>query len=266
VNRPIGIIGCGNMGSALVRGMIDSHFRPASDLIIWDIDQEKRKQLVKSGVCEAESSQDLVSRTTTVLLAVKPQQMNDVLSDIRPHLKEQSLIISIAAGIQIGWIKKRLNETVKVIRAMPNTPAVLCKGISAIAGDSSVGDIEFNHAELLFRSVGGVVRVPEEWMDAVTAISGSGPAYFFYLMQRMIEVGVELGLSDEVARKLVLSTAIGAGAMIGQAGDPGNLRKQVTSKGGTTEAAFQVFEKEGLDEILAKGIRAAARRAKEMSA
>ena len=266
MKRPIGIIGCGNMGSALIDGILTKHFRTASELLVWDSDVRKRKQAVRAfKVREARSNADLVSRVQTVLIAVKPQQMAEVLAEIKPHIHKSPILISIAAGIPISWIKRHVGTDVHVIRVMPNTPALIGQGVSAIAGGSEVWDMELHHAELLFKSVGEVVRVPERWMDAVTAVSGSGPAYFFYLMEQMIREGTALGLSRPVAKRLAVATAAGAAALAARGEEPAALRAKVTSQKGTTAAAFRVFERARLGRTMRAGIRAAARRSKELS-
>ncbi len=263
----IGIIGCGNMGQALIRGMIAGRRMRPGQVGTWD---PNRRLLGEVGrrfkIRAVRSNTELAEKSRILFLAVKPQQMAEVLAEIRPHLAHRPLLISIAAGTPTAWIEKRLGRGIPVVRVMPNTPALVGKGISALAAGRRAKHAHLVQAERLFRSVGKTIRVPERWMDAVTAVSGSGPAYFFYLMEQMIAAGVELGLSSEVARALVLGTSEGAAALAGMDPDPAGLRARVTSKGGTTEAAFRVFSKKKVGENLRAGIRAAARRAKELSA
>ena len=262
---PIGVIGCGNMGQALIQGMIQGRLVSGRSIVVGESDSQKLTRAVKLlRVRRAGSNLDAAA-SDVILLAVKPQQMEQVLREIRPALAHRPLVISIAAGISTGWIERRIGGGVPVIRVMPNTPALIGVGASAVARGrySTAGSLKI--AEKIFRCVGDVVIVPEKWMNAVTAISGSGPAYFFYLMERMVQAGVSLGLSPPVASRLVMQTAFGAAMLAGSAGEePAALRARVTSKGGTTEAAFKSFEKAGLGRILEKGIRAAAARAKEL--
>ena len=270
VGKTIGIIGCGNMGSALIFGMLRSHFRKPAELIAWDSDRGKLKMAIQTyKVRAARSNADLSFKSHVILLAVKPQQMKDVLQEVGPHLGHRPLLISIAAGISTKWIRQQIGDAAPVIRVMPNTPALVEKGISAIAeitvDGQTVPDMYLRVAEMILRSVGEVVRVPEKLMDAVTAISGSGPAYFFFLMERMVETGVYLGLPRKIATQLVLKTSEGAAHLARSGGDPKLLRERVTSRGGTTEAAFREFQRGHLDQILQRGIRAAARRAKELT-
>lgn len=259
---PIGIIGCGNMGFSLLAGL----HRAKRSLIVWDADAKKVNGLRKPGVEIAKSNVDLVQKTPHIILAVKPQQMADVLGEIRPYLRRSSLVVSIAAGMPTRWIEKRLGRDVHVVRAMPNLPAQNFKGATAVCAGSKADRFHLAAVTAWFRAVGVVVTVPESQMNAVTAVSGSGPAYFFYLMEQMIEAGVKLGLSRKTAVQLTVGTAVGAGKLAACSGeDPAALRARVTSKGGTTEAALRLFEKKKLRNVIQAGVLAAARRAKELS-
>ncbi len=262
-DKAIGVIGCGNMGSALISGMLQKHFRQPNEFVVCDTDAQRLDAVKEWKVQQAQSNADLAAGTRVILLAVKPQQMDDVLNEIRPHLKHRPLIISIAAGIPIRRIEEKAGPSVPVVRVMPNTAVLVGSGISAISGGEHALNLHVGEAEAIFSCVGEVVRVSEELLDVVTAISGSGPAYFFFLMEQMIETGVSLGLSSETARKLVFKTAEGAAKLV-LIRDPRELRAQVTSKGGTTEAAFAVFLEKRLGEVIQEGIRAAAARAKEL--
>lgn len=262
----VGIIGCGNMGSALIQGLLRKRLVPARRVVAWDSDESKLRTIKRRfGIRTARSNQE-AARCAMVLLAVKPQQMLEVLKEIRPHLRTRTLVISIAAGIPTRLIERIVGRTVPVIRVMPNTPALVGAGISAVARGHAAREKDLKVAEKILGVVGEVIRVPERWMDAVTAVSGSGPAYFFFLMEEMIQAGRELGLSPSVVRRLVLQTAVGAARLAKDSQeDPSDLRARVTSKGGTTEAAFRVYEKAHLGEILRRGILAAAQRAKELT-
>lgn len=284
--RTLGVIGCGNMGAALVRGIVRGRIVPPGRILCWDPEGARRRAAARAAVLPAlpsptrvaagtrarsaairvaRSNAELARRSSVILLAVKPQQMADVLAEIRPHLAHRPLLISIAAGIRTGWIERRTGGRCPVVRVMPNTPALVGAGISAVASGRRARADHMKQAERILRVVGEVVRVPERWMDAVTAVSGSGPAYFFHLMEQMIRAGTELGLAPAVARRLVLSTAAGAASMAVQGEEPAVLRAKVTSKGGTTEAAFRVFDRARLAQTLRAGIRAAARRSRELS-
>ena len=261
----IGIIGCGNMGQALIKGMLAARIVSPKSVVGWDADRAKLRKVAGSTGIRAGRSNLEAASVRTLLLAVKPQQMDGLLKQIAPHLAHRPLIISIAAGISTKRIERRTGRSVPVVRVMPNTPALVRAGISAVAPGRAARAAHLKSAERILSCVGGVVRVPESWMNAVTAVSGSGPAYFFYLMEQMIGAGVKLGLSREAARRLVLQTALGAAALAAQSADgPDLLRARVTSEGGTTEAAFKVFARRKLGPALQAGVLAAAARARKL--
>lgn len=268
----IGVVGCGNMGQALIRGILAKRLIAPRGVIAWDPDLGKLAALARTVRIRKANSNRQVAEADCILLAVKPQQMEEVLQEIQPVLQDRlrsqpsrPLVISIAAGISTRWIGRRVGKSVPVIRVMPNTPALVGCGISAIAAGRSAGWNEMQQAQRIFSCVGEVVTLPESALNAVTAVSGSGPAYFFYLMEEMIQAGISLGLSEVVARRLVLQTAAGSAKMAqSSGGDLDLLRARVTSKGGTTEAAFQLFLKKRLGQTIRQGIQAAAARAKEM--
>ncbi len=260
----IGVIGCGNMGSALVRGLIQKG--GPKGILCFDPDRKKLSQLARRYGVQAAHSNREVARAKVILLTVKPQQMEQVLAEIRPYLEHRPLLISIAAGIPTRWVERKVGPRMPVVRVMPNTPALVGAGISAIAPGRFARAKDRKAAERIFRSVGEVIHLPERLLNAVTAISGSGPAYVFYLMEQMMETAVRLGLPKPVARDLVLKTVLGAARLAeGAKEDPRVLRLRVTSKGGTTEAAFRVFARRNLEKILRQGIQAAAQRAKELA-
>lgn len=265
MNKTIGVIGCGNMGAALLSGLIRRRTVAASRVMVADADAEKLRSIsrslrIKTTDCNCEAAGQSV-----VLLAVKPQQMEPVLNEIRSSLTHKPLVISIAAGISTAWIEKQAGGKIPVIRVMPNTPALVGKGISAIARGRYASAAHEKLALEIFRSVGETVVVSEKAINAVTAVSGSGPAYFFFLMEQMMVAGKRLGLKPEVARALVLATAEGAAQLALQSSDePSVLRQRVTSKGGTTEAALKVFEKKKAGQAVQQAIFAATRRARQL--
>lgn len=253
------------MGQALIHGMLKVGFMHPSSLVVWDSDRGKLKKVSRVFKVRVGCSNPEAARAGIIILAVKPQQMEEVLEEIKGSLAHRPLVISIAAGVSTRWIEKRLGKGIPVVRVMPNTPALVGVGMSAVAGGTAAGQGALRTAERILGCVGRVVRVPERMINAVTAVSGSGPAYFFYLMEKMIETGRALGLPRAVAQELVLQTAAGAALLAASSGeDPRALRARVTSKGGTTEAAFKVFERGQLGAVLERGIRSAAARAKEM--
>lgn len=256
----IGIIGCGNMGEAIIKAVASRRTSVAS----YDVDKKKLKSVSKKYKSKATSSSaDLVKGCDIIILAVKPQNIDTVLKEIRNDITPYKLLISIAAGVKTSSIERKITKRVGVVRAMPNMPAIIQAGVSAVARGRFATDKDLVVAEELFKNMGEVVEVEEDFMDAVTAISGSGPAYFFYLAEVLIKMGRALGLKDEVARKLAIETALGSAKVLKETKlNPEVLRAKVTSRGGTTEAAFKEFVKGGLEEILKKGIMKAFERAK----
>ena len=201
-----------------------------------------------------------------VLLAVKPQHMMPVLEDVGPVIRSSQLILSIAAGITTRFIEKYLARGVPVIRIMPNTPALVGQGMAAIARGRFAKEPHERAARSIMETVGKVVTVSEKKMDAVTAVSGSGPAYVFYLAEAMRDAGVQLGLPWHVSDLLVRQTVKGAGALLAQSDEEARtLRQRVTSPGGTTESALKVMEKAGVRTIISKALARAAERSRELS-
>ena len=214
----------------------------------------------------ASYNEGAVESSDIIILAVKPQNMSQVILSVRKFISRDKLVISIAAGIKTGFIEKRLLGRVAVIRVMPNMPALVQKGVSAFCAGKHVKYAQKKTARQILSNIGSVVEVKEDQMDAVTAVSGSGPAYFFFLTEKLIDAGIKNGLSETIAVKLAIETAAGAAAIMSDVKElPGTLRGKVTSKGGTTEAAFKVFKKEKLGNTLEKGVRAAIKRSKELS-
>jgi len=266
-DKKIGIIGCGNMGEAIARGMINSNVIYGGNLYLYDIDKAKSEYLKNNlNANIANSSEELVNDCNTILLAVKPQDIDDLLREIWHLLDSSKLVISVAAGITIEKIKKLIKEEVRVIRVMPNVAASVFHAVSALCYDNYVMSEDKDLAGKIFTSIGHIMEVEEIYMDAVTAISGSGPAYFFYLTEMLEKSAVDMGIDRNKARKLAVETIFGSSALLKEAaGDAKTLRKRVTSKGGTTEAAFQFFTGKKLGDILREGIKKAAMRAKELS-
>ncbi len=264
--RKIGIIGCGNMGEAILRGIISKKIASRRDIFVSDLNSAKLNCIKKIHKVNVTFNNSMVTeRSDIVILAVKPQKMNEVLSAISEELDTKKLVISVAAGITTKKIKKLLAKGTPVARVMPNMPALIGKGVSAVCL-SGVSSKYRKDILNIFSSIGKVVQVKEKDFDAVTAISGSGPAYFFYLVEVLVKTAISLGLKKDVAIDLAMRTALGSVELLAKSGlDPVTLRKKVTSKGGTTEAAFKLFKKKKLEEILKTGIKKAKKRSKELS-
>ncbi|HEB78220.1 MAG TPA: pyrroline-5-carboxylate reductase [Methylothermaceae bacterium] len=267
-HRQIGFIGAGNMASSLIGGLIADGY-PADAIHVADIDAGKLKSLQQRfGVQIHADNSALVACCDVVVLAVKPQQMRQVAKGIAAAVRQcQPLIVSIAAGIRESDLERWLGGEAAIVRAMPNTPALVQSGATGLHANARVTAGQRDQAESLLRAVGVTVWVDrEELLDAVTALSGSGPAYFFLLMEAMQKAGVELGLSAEAAQLLVEQTALGAAKLALEADvGPGELRQRVTSPGGTTEKAIAVLTEAGFEALIHRALRAAYLRSQELS-
>jgi pyrroline-5-carboxylate reductase len=266
----IGFIGSGNMAEALIKGILAAGAFKSDDILISDIRHERLAELSgRYGVGIAKDNGDLVARANIIVLAVKPQVMADILPPLKAAVSPDKLVISIAAGIRIAKIEATIGN-VPIIRAMPNTPALVGEGASVLCANPAAQK-HLDAAIKLFAAVGFATSVDDEAMlDAVTAVSGSGPAYYFLVMEEMVKAAVSLGLTPRMARDLVLQTAKGAAILACEADKAGEtaaeLRRKVTSPKGTTEAAMNVMINGGFGEILTRGIKAARDRSVELSA
>lgn len=263
----LGIIGCGNMGEALLKGILKSGFLKCSEIIFYDKDSGRRKYIERTyKIYPAEGSIEVSGGSRYILLAVKPQNIKTVLEEIRDDFDcRKSTIISIIAGVPTSYIEKKLNSNVPIIRIMPNTPALFKKGMAAISRGRFAEDKDLSFSESLIKNIGDYVIVEEKYQNIATALSGSGPAYFFLFCKYLIEVGVKNGLSMETAKKLVAETIIGSGITIkkSEAGLDG-LIKMVASPGGTTERALKEFNKNDLKKIVYHAVEGARKRAEEL--
>lgn len=263
----LGIIGAGNMAEAIARGLLDSNVFTPRQIIATDVAPERRELFQQSLGIECIDDPIRVARDSRlILLALKPQTMNSVLEAIGPTARNDATIVSIAAGIPTQTIEKYLSPR-PVVRTMPNTPLMVGLGAVAMAPGRHATGTHLALARRLFEGVAKVVEVREDQLDAVTALSGSGPAYFFFLVEQMVKAGIEMGLDPTIAHQLATQTARGAGKMLATSLDsPAELRRKVTSPGGTTQAAIQHMQAQGLDQIVIDALKAAERRGKELGA
>ncbi len=264
----IAFIGAGNMASAIIGGLITKGF---SHTHIWASDpyQESLDKLKASThVYTSQDNNAIIANADVVILAVKPQQMKMVCADIQQSLTtKKPLIISIAAGITCGMLEQWISKEAAIVRCMPNTPALVLTSASGLFANTNVSTHQREIANQLLEAIGIVSWVEKEsLLDAVTALSGSGPAYFFMVMELMIEAGKQLGLDAETAKSLTLQTALGAARMaISSDVDASELRRRVTSPKGTTEAAIKSFEADNLQAIFLKALTAADTRSKSLA-
>jgi pyrroline-5-carboxylate reductase len=264
--KRIGIVGLGNMGGAILSGLISSGAVGKAAVAGFDIEPDRRAGAGKRySILISRSLSELIKRCDIVIIAVKPQNIDEILKEISFCGKDR-LYISIAAGSTTKGIEKALGGKPRVVRAMPNTPALVGEGISAICKGRYASRSDIKTAGEIFSSVGEAVELNERYFDVVTALSGSGPAYLFYLIEALIDGAVRLGMDRKTAKRFVFKTALGsARLLIESVCEPGLLRQRVTSKGGTTERAIAVFEEAKIKEVVARAVRAAARRSKELS-
>jgi pyrroline-5-carboxylate reductase len=264
----LAIIGAGNMAEAIARGVLDDGLFHAGSLVASDVSAERRSLFERSlGVRAVADNAEAVRGARRVLLSVKPQQMGAALEALGPALDPGALVISIAAGISTSYIERHLGRGLpwRVIRTMPNTPMLVGEGMVGMCPGAHATAEDVADARRIFEAAASVIEVAEEQIDAVTAVSGSGPAYFFYLVEQMIRAGVELGLTAEQAHRLATRTALGAAKMLAHGTDaPQELRRKVTSPGGTTNAAITHMESAGVGPAIVEALKAADRRSKEL--
>jgi pyrroline-5-carboxylate reductase len=279
LNRKTGFIGAGNMAEAFIGAVTRAGIIPSTMIYASDVNADRLSVLKKTyGISVVDDNYKIFSMCDIIVLAVKPQQMSDVLSHITSRneygIERRKIVISIAAGITLGKLESFLYAPLErdvsgklpIIRVMPNTPALVLAGMSGMAPNRNAVPDDINTTRTILEAMGKVIEFKEEALDAVTALSGSGPAYVFYLVESMIQGGIDMGLDPYDASILTLTTLKGSVALIEEIGEsPELLRRRVTSPGGTTEEAFKVLEKKRVKETIIEAMAAAARRSKELS-
>ena len=262
----IAVLGVGKLGEALLSGLLRSGL-PASSLLAAERHQGRAAEIAERYGVSTPSPEEAVAVADVVLLVVKPQDMRTLLGEVAPHLRAGALVVSMAAGIPTSTLEGLLPAGTPVVRVMTNTPVFVDEAMSALSAGSHAGDEHLQVVEDLLRPVGKVVRVPESQQDAVTALSGSGPAYFFFLVEAMIDAGILLGLPRAVAAELIVQTAVGSARMLRDSGEhPVLLREAVTSPGGTTISAIRTMEDRGVRAAMLAAIEAARDRSRELAA
>lgn len=261
-NEMIGFIGGGNMAEALVRGLVESGKK---DILVSEPREERRRFLESSyGVKTTADNLEVVSKCRIFVLAVKPQMMSEVLDVIAPKVTAEHTVVSIAAGVTLAFLRERL-KTVKIVRTMPNAGAFVGEGMTAMSLCECFPDNDINIVRDIFMSSGRVVTLPEKYIDVVTALSGSGPAFVALFIESMVESAVKLGLSNDDALALAVQTLNGTAKLLDSGISPVKLREMVTSPGGTTAEGIKVFEARGLRAIVEEALTAAKCRAGELS-
>jgi pyrroline-5-carboxylate reductase len=260
----LAILGAGKMGEALLSGLLRAGEAP--EQIVVTARRPDRAQTLRDayGVTVAPNAE--AATADTVLIAVKPQDMAALLAEVAPVVTRAQLVVSMAAGIPTSFVERRLTEGVPVVRVMSNTPVLVDQAMSAVSAGAYAGEAHLVTTEQLLGHVGRTIRVPESQQDAVTALSGSGPAYFFYLVEAMIDAGILLGLPRAVAADLIVQTAVGSAVMLRDTGEhPVKLREAVTSPAGTTINAIRELEKHSVRAALIAAIEAARDRSQELA-
>ncbi|MGC8624019.1 MAG: pyrroline-5-carboxylate reductase [Phycisphaerae bacterium] len=266
-NYKLGFIGGGNMAEAIARGCMRAGIFKPAEIFVADPASDRRELLTRQlGLAAAIDSAEVAAKSESILLAVKPQKIEEALQQIKPALDNSTVIISIVAAVSTGFIEQQLGATVRVVRVMPNTPVLVAVGASGICRGHAATDADMRFAMSIFGACGVVTEVPESLMDAVTSLSGSGPAYVFYLAEAMAAAGVGMGLSPAAAELLAKQTMIGAGRLLEQSPDSlAELRRKVTSPGGFTEAAINSMASQQFATIIARALAAAVQRGAELS-
>ncbi|HEX5533148.1 MAG TPA: pyrroline-5-carboxylate reductase [Actinomycetales bacterium] len=263
--RTVAVLGAGVMGETLLSGLLRAGWA-ASDLLITERRPERADELAERYGVRVLGNVEAAQAADTLVLVVKPQDLESLLSEISGSLRPDALVVCIAAGITTSFVEQRLPAGVPVVRVMPNTPALVDQGMAAVSPGSYCTDAHLEHVEDLLRATGKVLRVPEYQQDAVTAISGSGPAYIFYVVEAMIEAGVLLGLPRSTSTELVVQTLYGAATMLRETGEhPTVLREQVSSPAGTTMAALRQLDDHKVRAAFLTAMEAARDRSRELS-
>jgi pyrroline-5-carboxylate reductase len=265
--RRIAVLGAGTIGEALISGLLTSGWRTSDEIVATCRSSERAADLRERHGIDVTSNPEAVAGSRVVVIAVKPQDFEALLGEIGGLVSPEQLVLSVAAAIPTSWIETRLASGVPVARAMPNAAATVQEGIAGLCGGSHASDDDLGLAEDVLAHLGAVVRLAERYMDAVTAVSGSGPAYFALLAEAMIEAGILLGLSREVSTQLVVQTMFGTAKLLrDEQIHPVELREAVTSPGGTTIRAIRELEQAGVRAAFLNAIQAAMERSRELAA
>ncbi|MGP4004749.1 pyrroline-5-carboxylate reductase [Streptomyces sp. 8N706] len=265
MTQKVAVLGTGKIGEALLSGMIRGGWSP-SDLLVTARRRERAEELRSRYGVEPVSNPEAAKTADTLILTVKPQDMGALLDELVPHVPSDRLVISGAAGIPTSYFEERLAAGTPVVRVMTNTPALVDEAMSVISGGSHATAEHLAHAEEIFGGVGKTLRVPEAQQDAATALSGSGPAYFYFLVEAMTDAGILLGLPRDKAHDLIVQAAIGAAVMLRDSGEhPVKLREAVTSPAGTTINAIRELERHSVRAALLAALEAARDRSRELA-
>jgi pyrroline-5-carboxylate reductase len=262
----LGLIGVGNMGTALLKGILSSNTLDKERIVIYDANEEIIKNRIEEfHVKSVNSNTELVQQVKFIIIAVKPQNIDSVLEEIGPKLSEDQIVISIAAGVSLDYMKKFIKKNTGLVRVMPNTPALVGEGASAIAHNNDISEKDLNYVKRILKSVGKAVVLEEKLIDAVTGLSGSGPAYVFVFIEALADGGVKMGIPRNIALTLATQTVLGSAKLVIETGKhPGELKDMVASPGGTTISALHEIEKGKLRATIISAVEAATLKSKSM--
>ncbi|MEW6614350.1 MAG: pyrroline-5-carboxylate reductase [Thermodesulfobacteriota bacterium] len=265
-DKKIGFIGSGNMAEAIIKGIIRAGVVSPKNIVSSDVSEDRRRLFSNSfGIITTPSNLELISQAEVIVLAIKPQTIGFVLKEIAKAVDISKLVISIAAGVTLKYIESNFKNNSRIVRVMPNTPALVGEGVTAVSPGSKATKEDLDIARNIFDAVGKTVVVEERYMDAVTGLSGSGPAYVFLIIDALIDAGVKVGLNRDTAKTLAVQTVFGSAKMIFETGEtPSQLRDRVTSPGGTTITGLHVMEAGRLRAVIIDAVEAATNRSKEL--
>jgi pyrroline-5-carboxylate reductase len=266
LGKTIAFLGAGNMAEALVKGLLRAGVAAPQEILCSDRRAERGPELQKAyGIRFTQDNAAAAREASIVVLSVKPQVMNKLLDEISPCLDPSKLVISIAAGVPIAAIERKVGHGVRIVRTMPNTPALVGAGATALAAGEHATEADLEQAKALFEAVGKAVVVDEPLLDAVTGLSGSGPAYIFLVIEALSDAGVKVGLARQQSQELAAQTVLGSAKLLIETGEhPGRLKDQVTSPGGTAIAGLHTLEAGGLRTTLMNAVEAATKRSREL--
>jgi len=265
LKEKIGFIGAGKMGSALIRSILEKRLVSSENLWVCDKISEKLSSFSQRGVNTSVKIKPMIKRVDVIFIAVEPQHISKVLEILKNEIRSSQLIVSIAAGITTSYIREKLTTEVPIVRVMPNSPALIGEGISAISPSRGTNIENIEIVKEILEAAGEIIEVPEGLQDAVTGLSGSGPAYVYTFLEGLTEGGIKAGLSKEVASRLAIQTTLGAAKMAKESGIPlDELRKAVVSPGGTTSEGLRGLEKGGFKSCLAQAVIRGTERAREL--
>lgn len=265
MNKTLGFIGAGNMATAIINGILVQKAETPDLIFVFDLDDAKLALMREKGVRTVSSCQELTKQADIIVLAVKPQNYDEVLNDIRPAVDANKTFVTIAAGISIAYIRSRLGTDVPAVRVMPNTPLLLGKGATAMCRSENIAEDDFQKIYQMFALSGVVEEMDEQQMNAVIAVNGSSPAYIYYFAKAMRDYAVSVGIDETKALNLICQTLEGSAAMLRESGDsPDTLIGKVCSKGGTTIEAMNILQQHHVEDSIVEAMQACTRRAEEL--